>query len=220
VLGATRKDDAGPPQPTLRGAGPVPLASVVLVTLIYLLRSAGEGVVGTFFNVYLDADLRVPTSLIGTVMALGQILSALAALGAPLVMARWGKGRAVVLGFAGITLSLLPLVLIRHWVVAGVAFVGFVGMISIMNAPFFIFSQEAVSPPWRPFLSGATMMAQGLSGFALSLGGGYAIAALGYRSPFTMAMVLTAIGTLLFWAFCLRASREGAARAPACDGAE
>lgn len=220
VLQATRKDVAEPRQATVRGAGSLPVGPIALMTLIYLLRSAGEGVVGTFFNVYLDADLRVPTALIGTVMASGQILSALAALAAPLVMARWGKGHTVVLGLSGMAISLLPLALVPHWIVAGLGFVGFVGMISIVNPAFFIFSQQAVSPAWRPVLSGATMTAQGLSVSALALGGGYAIRALGYRSPFTIAMVLTAAGALLFWAFFLRAPREEPTRAPAGDGAE
>ena len=89
------------------------------MALVVLLQVAGEGAARTFFNVYLDAGLHVPTAQIGVLSAAGQLLAVPAALAAPLLMARWGKERTFVLGSLGMTLSLLPLALIFHWGAAG-----------------------------------------------------------------------------------------------------
>ena len=204
ALLATRKVVTGGPEAIAGEASPLPFGLIALVALTYLLRSAGEGVVMTFFNVYMDAGLHASTALIGTVMALGGLLCVPATLATPLAIARWGKGRTVVLGFCGMALSLLPLALIPHWIAAGLGFAGFLAGLGFISPAFFVFSQEAVSPGWRPAMSGATSMARGVSASALALGGGYAITALGYRSPFLIAAALSAAGAPLFWAFFLR----------------
>ena len=220
ALLATRKTVARGPEVTMGEAGPLPIVVIALMALTYLLRSAGEGAVMTFFNVYMDAGRHVSTAIVGTVMALGRLLCVPASLAAPLAIARWGKGRTVVLGFCGMALGLLPVALVPHWVAAGLGFAGFYAMLSIISPAFFIYSQDAVSPGWRPAMSGATTMAQGVSMSGLALGGGYAITALGYRSPFLIAAVLSAAGALLFWACFLRGPRGELARAPAPDAAE
>ena len=74
-------------------------------------------------------------------------------------------------------------------------------LFAMTTAPIRVYSQEIVAPAWRPVMSGAALMAVGLSTAAMSLGGGYAIAALGYRSIFLAGAGLTAVGALLFWAY-------------------
>ena len=215
ALLATRKTVAGGPEATVAKVGPMPFVVIALMTFTFLLRSAGEGAVMTFFNVYMDAGLHVSTALVGTVMAVGRLLCVPATLAAPLAIARWGKGRTVVLGFCGMALGLLPLAFVPHWVAAGLGFVGYWTMLAIISPAFYVFSQDVVSPGWRPAMSGATTMAQGVSVSALALGGGYAITALGFRSPFLIAAVLSAAGALLFSAFFLRVRRGEPARGPA-----
>lgn len=61
--------------------------------LIILLRTSTEGAGKTFFNVYLDVALQVPTVTIGTVMAFGQLLAIPGALLMPLLAQRWGRER-------------------------------------------------------------------------------------------------------------------------------
>ena len=215
LLLTTRKGVAERPHAAAAGASHLPFAVIALMALVYLLRSAGEGVILTFFNVYLDAGMHVSTALIGTVVASGQLLSIPTALAVPLLMARLGKGRTIVLGLFGMALGLLPVALIPHWIAASLGFAGFSAMLSVINSAFYVFSQEAVSPDWRPAMSGALTTAQGVSLSALALGGGYAITAIGYRSPFLIAAGLTMAGAFVFWSVFLRARRGGLARGSA-----
>jgi hypothetical protein len=65
-------------------------------------------------------------------------------------------------------------------------------------------------------MSAALMMGAGSSISAMALGGGYAIAALGYRSLFLTGAGLTAAGGFLFWA-SFRLPRGELARKPPLD---
>jgi MFS family permease len=212
ALLATRKAAAGGKRDTVRKADPLPLAAIATLTLATLLLFAGYGVLWTFFNVYLDAGLHLPTGLIGGVMALGNLLPGMVGLAAPLAMARWGKGHTVLVGYVGMTLSLLPLALVPNWVAAGIGYVGFLCLMALMQPALTVFGQEAVAPGWRPTMSGALLLAQGASMAALALGGGYAISALGYRSPYWIAAGLTAAGAVVFWAIFLRTRKGKSAR--------
>ncbi len=182
-------------------AGRAPYGLIIIIVLVMLLRFAGRGAVSTFFNVYLDAGLHVPTALIGTLSATARLLSVPVALATPLLIARWGNGRTIVVGLLGIAVSMLPLALIPHWGAAGLGFMGVTAFFSATTAPFRVFSQEIVSPGWRTTMAGALMMGAGLSFSAMALGGGYAIASLGYRGLFLASAGLTVFGALLFWAY-------------------
>lgn len=208
VLLATREADAGDAQEAVVEKRAAPVGLIALVAFILLLQVAGEGVVRTFFNVYLDASLHVLTARVGVIAAFGQLLSVPAALATPFLMSRWGNGRTFVLGSLGMALSLLLLALVHHWVAAGLGFMGLLAALSVTIPAFSIFSQEAVSPGWRGVMSGTTTTALGISFSAMALGGGYTIATLGYKSVFLMGACLTAAGALLFWACFLRRSRS------------
>ena len=58
---------------------------------------------------------------------------------------------------------------------------------------------DLVPPSKRAPVSGVTEMAAGLTFTALTFGGGYMIAILGYRSLFLTGAALTLMGTLVFW---------------------
>jgi hypothetical protein len=63
--------------------------------------------VRTFFNVYLDAGLAVPSAQIGTIMGAAQLLPIVAALAAPILMARLGTGYALAGAILGSAWGLL-----------------------------------------------------------------------------------------------------------------
>jgi MFS family permease len=201
VMSATREIGSAHTQGTVADAGPAPYGLIALMALVVLLQVAGEGAARTFFNVYLDAGLHVPTAQIGVLSAAGQLLAVPAALATPLLMTRWGKERTFVLGSLGMALSLLPLALIPHWGAAGLGLMGMMALGSIARPANTVYHQEIVSPGWRAAMSGATTMAAGLSWSVMAFGGGYLITALGYRSLFLTGAGLTVAGALLFWAY-------------------
>jgi predicted MFS family arabinose efflux permease len=106
---------------------------------------------------------------------------------------------------------MLPLALIPQWAVAGAAFVGISSLFAMTTGPVRVFSQDLVTPDWRPAMSAAMNIGVGMSIAAMSLWGGYAIAALGYRILFLAAAGLTVAGALIFW-FYFRVPRGEMAR--------
>jgi MFS family permease len=194
-----------------RAAGPLSSASVpdalpsrapygliIAIMLIMALRFGGRGATVTFFNVYLDQGLGVPTLLIGALIATSQLLSVPAALAAPMLVARWGNPRTIFWGTIGMALCTLPLALIPHWTMAGVGFVSSAILFSTTVGPIRVFSQELVTPHWRSTMASGFMLGAGLAFAVISLVGGYAIVALGYRALFLVATSLTAVGGILF----------------------
>ncbi len=176
-----------------------PYGLIILIALIMALRFGGRGTVATFFNVYLDDGLGVPTILIGALAAASQLLSVPAALTAPLWVARWGNPRTIFWGTLGMALCTLPLALMPYWTAAGLGLASSTLFFSVTAGPIRVFSQELVAPRWRASMASAFMMGAGLAFSAMSLLGGYAIATIGYRALFLVATGLSAAGAILFW---------------------
>lgn len=200
ALPGMREAGARREQKRVAEGSPAPCTLIAIVALVVVLRLAGHATATTFINLYLDAGLSVPTSLIGVLKAVGQLLAVPAALTTPLLVARWGNHRVIFVGSLALALSMLPLVLIPHWAAAGLGFMGVCALFALTTAPIRVFSQELVQPSWRGAMSGAVMTAAGLSASGTAMAGGYMISALGYPSLFLMGLAATAGGALLFWA--------------------
>lgn len=206
ALLATRDAGTDRQQETVAEAGldrirRAPLGLIAVLTLVMFLVRTGEGAARTFFNVYLDVALRVSTALIASFSATGQLLAVPAALAAPLLIARFGLGRTIVVGNLGIAVCLLPLAFIPLWGAAGLGYMGVIVLLSITVPAFGIYHQEIMPIRWRTVMSGAATMAIGLSWSVTTSVGGYVITNLGYQRFFFAAAVLTASGGLLFWAY-------------------
>lgn len=193
------RDTPAAPADAAAAVGGSLLGVLALIGLVRLLQVAGIGATTTFFNVYLDAELLLPTAQIGAIIAAGRLLGVPAALATATLTARFGS-RAVVIGVSlGSALSMLPLALVPHWAAAGLSFVALVGLSWIRYAASLVFFLELVPPARRSLVSGVTEMAGGLCFTALTFGGGYMIALLGFRSLFLTGAALTALSALVFW---------------------
>jgi MFS family permease len=219
LLRATRGVSIERPQSQTAAALRPPYGLIAVVALVIMFRYAGNGAVTTFYNVYLDDGLGAATFLIGALVAVGKLLAVPAALLTPLLIARWGKERAVVLGSLALALSILPLALLPHWSAAGLGYVGVSACFAITTTIIRVYSQELVSPAWRSAMSGALMMGAGLSASAIASGGGYLIAAVGYSGLFLIGAGLTVVGALVFWA-CFRVPRGELAHRAGASAAE
>jgi MFS family permease len=182
-------------------ASPAPVLLIVAIAIIMAFRFGGRGGVATFFNVYMDEGLGVPTALIGALTATGQLLSVPGALAAPLLIARWGNVRTIFWGTMGMALCTLPLALVPHWTAAGAGFVSSTVFFAMTTGPMRVFSQELVAPRWRATIASAFMMGAGLAFSIASLLGGYAIVNFGYGLLFLTGAALIAAGGLIFWFF-------------------
>jgi MFS family permease len=179
-------------------AVPAPVALLAAMAVVMLLRAAGIGTSRVFFNVYLDNGLGVPTVQIGTLFAVIQLASVPAAIAMPYLVARGGLYCVVVWGSLGIAASMLPLALVPHWAAATFGRFGTYALSAIADPALSIYQLELVPQRWRSVMSGVAGTALGVSWTALSFGGGFWIAALGYRTLFLSAAGLSIVGTLLF----------------------
>jgi MFS family permease len=178
--------------------GPMPLSLFIVMGFIVLLRRAGEAAPNVFFNVYLETELLASTTLIGSFVAVCRLIAGIAALSMPLFVVRWGNQRVIGWGILGVALSILPLALIPHWVAAEIGFVGAMALSAIVNAAYFVYSQEIVSQRWQAVMSGVISMGGGIGGSFILIFGSSIITAHGYISFFLTAAIFTAVGGLLF----------------------
>lgn len=188
-------------QPSGRELNQAPSLIIILLGLAVLLRVAGEGVVRTFLNIYLDTDLQLATAQIGALLAFGQLLSVPVALMMPLMAQRWGNGLTYLYCTWGMVPSLLLLAIVPHWAAVGLGFMAMMSLISIARPAVVVFQMEAIAPRWRTLMAGATTTAVGLGWGLASWGGGYLVTRLGYGSLFMVGAVLTAASALVFWLY-------------------
>ena len=199
----TRPVDADPtpaaPPVTARHARPSTL--VLMLALMTAFMVAGEGAARFFFNVYLDDGLRVPTSQVGLLSGLAQLVAVPAALVTPVLVLRWGNRAIGIAAALGTAAALVPMALLRHPAGVGAGFMGVMAMASIRRPAMLVFAMELVPPAWHAQMSGANTMAVGLSWFGIALLGGYLIVAFGYASVFLVSALLTAAGAVAYWLY-------------------
>jgi predicted MFS family arabinose efflux permease len=155
------------------------------------LRHGGWATSRAFYNAYVDTVLHLSASSIGLITGVAQFAAMLAALLTPRLASRRSNGWTLMVTTLGLVVSLLPLALIPHWGAAGLSQLGVLVLSAIWMPAFQVFQMELVEPQWRSLSYGAVSMAMGFSFGLVSLLGGYVIAAGGYRSLFTLGVVLT-----------------------------
>lgn len=195
---AAQRRGASPGAPTVATA---PTSLMVFMGIVILLLLTSKHVIETFFNVYLDVELHLAPLWMGALTAGAQLLAVPLALVAPFVVARWGKGWTIIGGAVGMALSLWLLILIPHWLGAGLSLLGVSALFAIMMPTLTIVSQELVTPEWRATMAGVMTMGMGLSRSGTAVGGGYLISALGFPTLFLVGAGLTVAGALLFWGY-------------------
>jgi len=182
-------------------SAPIPVGLFVFFGSVVFLQTAGEGSVRAFFNVYLDTALRMPTTLIGVIFGVGQLLPVFISLIVPSLLGRWGTLRLLALTSVGAGLVSLPLALFQHWIPATFGFVGLLSMLAI-NAPTRgIFSQEIVPPRWRTTTSAIATVGIGFGWAGTALAGGYLIPRVGFSGLFWIGTVLAFVAGILLWGF-------------------
>ena len=200
-LTSTREPAIEPEEESTPSGGQRPLGLILIVSFVSLLHVAGEGSVRTFFNVYMDQALGASTSLIGAVVAAGQLLAVPVALAVPL-LSRWiGNRRILIVGTVLSALVLIPLGSFPYWTAAGMCYMAIMGFAGVRRPAFVVFTQELVPRNWRTAMSGTAAMMAGLGYSGIALGGGYIITLYGYNYLFLSGSGLTACGGLIFWLY-------------------
>lgn len=172
-----------------------------MMAFVRVLQVTGVITLNTFFNVYLDQGLHVPTMQLGIIMAVARLLGVPMALATSALTAKYGN-RGVVIGASlGTALSIVPIIFVQNWLIAGIGFVGVVGLSWMRYAASLVYFLELVPSQRRARVVGTMETATGISSTVIAFGGGYMIVYLGYSWLFATAAVLTAISAVVFWLY-------------------
>jgi MFS family permease len=176
---------------------------------VRFLQVAGIGVAMTFFNVYMDSALGLPTAQIGFVAATARLVAVPVALLGPSLSRRMGFGATAVFASTCAGLSMLPIAFGGTAAVAGLGFVGVMSFTSMRYPAFYVYMMERTPERLRAIMNGANEMAAGLSFAAISLVAGYVIVRIGYPAAFAMGAAITLLGTLIFGIYVRFGARIG-----------
>ena len=185
-----------------------PIAVILIMTLIGALYICAMAASMSFFNLYMDRDLGVSTSRIGTIIACGQLLAVPVALTMAGLARRIGYAAAFGCSAAGVALCTLPMGLLPVWWAAGAGAIGITVMSAIAFPAITVYQQELVEPDWRPIMSGAYLMSIALGWTVMASVGGYLIKAEGYRFLFLLGSGLSAAGVVIFTLYAVRRARR------------
>ncbi|HJP29278.1 MAG: MFS transporter [Candidatus Latescibacteria bacterium] len=193
-----------PPRPQVTEG---PIAAILIMSLVGSLYICAMAASMSFFNLYMDRDLAVSTSRIGTIIACGQLLAVPVALTMAALARRIGYAATFGFAAAGVALCALPMGLLPLWWAAGAGAIGITVMAGLAFPAITVYQQELVEPDWRPIMSGAYMMALALSWTVMASAGGYLIKAEGYRFLFLLGAGLTTVGVVVFTLYAVRRAR-------------
>ena len=177
-----------------------PIRLMASVAIVSLLVISGDWTAQLYLNVYLDTILKVPTSLIGSILGTARLLG-LTALIAPLIMGRLGHRRTIISAAVAASLTFLPLILIGHWIAAGVSFMALLAAFSILTPTYNRYSQSLVEPEWRTTMASVVAMATGAAVALTAFGGAAIIETFGFQALFITGATLILTGAILFGLF-------------------
>lgn len=170
---------------------------LVLLMLSALTLMATSASCRAFIAAYMDTELGLATSLVGTVTSVAMGASIVASFSSSRVARRLGNARVMFLSTAGMALSLALIALTRQWVLVGLGVVGALGLQGLWKPVFQALQMEIAPPEGRAMVSGATAMGMSLGFGSMSFGGGRIVTAVGYRSVFAVGAGLALASALV-----------------------
>jgi MFS family permease len=178
---------------------PFPTWPLALILAHVYLSHGAWAACQAFCNAYMDTDLHLSTAAIGLIVGVGQFATIVAPLLNPQLASRHSNGWILMAATLGISLSLLPLVLLTHWAAVGLGRLGVMALAAIWMPASQVYIMEMVGNRWRSLVYGIVSMAMGFTFASVSLAGGYIAAGWGYRSLFLGGLVISLLGVVLMW---------------------
>lgn len=174
-----------------------PLRVLLFWGVLMFLLTSSEGSVRAFFNVYLDKQLGLPTAQIGTVFGLGQFLSIIGALTAPMILRRFGASRTILLVTLGSSIALFVIGSLPFAAAATGGYIGVLVLAAVSTAARSIMSQMIVEARWRTIISGVQTVGLGLGWASAASIGGRIVTQFGFGPYFLISAGIAALAVLL-----------------------
>lgn len=186
----------------------VVLIIIGIMSLVRFLQVAGLATTSIFFNVYLDTELGMSPSTIGTITALARILIVPIVLLAPRLIRLSSNGTVATLGSLLTALALLPIALVPNGWVAASAYIFAIASTNLRFTAFIVYIMVIIPKRNQGMMVGAGEAAAGLSFAVMALVGGYIASVFSFRDLFLLGSVLSGLGTLIFWLHLRQAKRK------------
>ncbi len=180
-----------------------PLLPLAILAAAGFLNNGAVASCKAFYSAYMDKVFGLPASVIGIFSSLGQLLAVFAALSSPRLARKQG-GQAMLIASLGLGGSLLLAALVPHWSAAGLGAIGTLALSAMWVPTYQALQMEMADPEWRSLVAGAGSMAMSFGFGAVSFGGGYIVAALGYRRLFLLGAGLASLSAALMWSMLYR----------------
>jgi hypothetical protein len=197
-----------------------PLLIFLFFGVVIFFQTASEGALRAFFNIYLDKDLRMPITQIGTLFAVAGLLPIVGSLLMPPLVARLGSGGAFMLTGLGTVGLLVLLGLIPHPLAAAFGFAVFNLLASLIGGVRGILSQEIVQPLWRTATSAILIMGLAFGWAGMALVGSVLIETVKFSGLMYISAGSAAVSIALLYAYLRRNTIGEPAAALAPSGSQ
>lgn len=195
-------------EPKKQGITQTVIIIIGIMSLVRFLQVAGLASVSIFFNVYLDTELAMSPSSIGTITAISRILIVPTVLIAPRLIRRSSNGTVATVGSLLTAIALVPVALIPNiWVVAP-AYIFAVAATNLRFTAFIVYIMLIIPKKNQAVMAGAGEASAGFSFSVMALGGGYIATVFGFRELFLLGAFLSGLGTLIFWLYLRQGKRK------------
>lgn len=185
----------------ISGIGRPPFRLFVLLGLVVLLFTAGEGTLRAFFNVYLDTRLAVTPAQIGITMGLAQLLPVAASLAVPVLVARFGTAGTLTLASLVAASGLVLLGAVPLLAVAGAGYMVAMSMAAVHGATRNVFSQEMVGTSSRTTTAAILTVGMGLGWASSAAVGGLLLEIMDFSGLFYLTAALAVLAAIVTWGY-------------------
>jgi MFS family permease len=186
----------------------IPFGVFMFFGVVVFLQASCEGGLRTFFNIYLDQDLGVPTAAIGTIFGVSGLVSVLGAVVMPALVSRLGSGGAFgsVSVFAAIMLVIMGVYPDITAAAVSYIFLGFI--YSVGGAVRNVLSQEIVQQYWRSATAGILILGFGLGFAVMALFGGLVINQVRFGGLMLISAAVAILSAILMFAYLVYTKRK------------
>jgi len=201
------------PAPRVKRQGQPNLAPLWVVAPLLVAGFLNNGAVASskaFVYAYMDQDFAIPTALVGIISSVGMGLGVLSALSSSRLARGRSSGHVMVIASVALAGGLLVMGTIAHPAAAALGNVAQFILSALFVPAYQVLQMETAAPEWRWLVAGACNMAMSLGFGAISLSGGYIVAAMGYRRVFLLGALFALASATLMWSLLRRAKERAA----------
>lgn len=178
-----------------------PIAILLIFGLIAVLQSVGDGVLMSFFTIYLDRGLALTPAQIGALVGTASLLPIAGALLSAPLMRRIGSGYTFSLSSGGLGAALAMMALLPTVIATAISRMLAGTMLSIGGASRNLFSQEIVAMNWRTWSSAVSVIGMSLGWALAAFAGGVVIRNAGFSAMFMLAGAMAWLSAALTFLF-------------------